>query len=130
MSEKATIVLRLLFAFLVLSGATYYGVASSETRSQLRRLDYLGRQILTSIREGTPLHERALTAPDRAALPEIREFLAGRFRALAQQREGDWQVSYCYDPRFLLVLHFADPVAQPTLEWSADDPRCDPTPAE
>ena len=90
MSEKAGVILRLIIGFIVLSSATYYGVSASQTRSELRRLDYLSRQILNSIADGTALHERALSEADRQGLRVVYEKFSSGYKLLEQTKESDW----------------------------------------
>jgi hypothetical protein len=114
-----------LFAFVVLSGATYYGVATSETRSELRRLDYLGRQILRSAQEGTPLHERALSEADRRLLAGRGEELAGRIRLVRKERApDDWRLGYCFGSGTYAELRFTTPTEQPGLFVEGASDRC------
>lgn len=124
MSDKAGVILRLCIGLIVLSSATYYGVSASQTRSELRRLDYLSRQILNSIGEGTALHERALSEADRQTLAEVRGKFSSRYRLLEQIYESDWRLTYCLESGLWVMLRFSSPKSRPDLSWSLDNPAC------
>ena len=125
MSEKAGVILRLIIGFVVLSSATYYGVSASQTRSELRRLDYLSRQILNSIADGTALHERALSEADRQGLRVVYEKFSSGYKRLEQTKESDWRLTYCFKSGLLVMLRFSEPQARPGLSWSTDSPACE-----
>ncbi len=125
MSEKSIVALRLLFAFVVLSGATIYGVATTAERSELRKLDHLGRQILRSIQEGTPLYERALREADRSPLADVHEELSGRIVLAHKEKTAeDWRVGYCFKSGLYAEFRFATPREQPRLTLDTAAERC------